>query len=1009
MNSFLNLFSNKNKDNKVSGKSLLKDTNKQDAKPLDSKTISKTNKTSKSASSIESAQALKSEKASNNKKREKQATAVKKTLNEIVEPITVQFFSNNKKIANDFFFTGKKGTRLTTSDLPDVPGYKLCEGQVIDAILSNTPKTIKLNYLENNVQYKLIPIDEKGVSLQHSAKTNSYVGKPGDLISPNKFMNVPGYKPFSGRSYTIPNKENSEVKIVYSAQPQTVSVFYQLENGFKLDEVTLHGKTGEEYSINAEERKFDGYELAKLPENLKGTYKVKTPDVFVLYRPVKSSITVTFMDKQGNQVHKPLTFEGRYKDNYSIKLPIIDGYKLFELDKDKLSGTYSKKPTRIVLTFERASASFNVHFWFDKSKKLKAKPDRLVSGRVGERYSVEFPQLEGYELETSSLEGVFKTTNEDVDVEYKRIKCSYRINICDQAGRQLSQSNDLLVKGLWNETIDIQLPEILGYTKPQEKVTVRLKNSQSAQTVFYTAQDTKVNVKFINKRTGKEILATTSVTGLIGTAYNIEPKIIEGFKLQGLPENASGVFSLNMNDVEFMYEPNKSEILVHTLDTSMHQISPKKVITGFYGETYNIEPEKLAGYQFDDATADLSGSFPAFRQDIELYYKPDIVKFTIVPVNQYKNPINLKYNMTVQGLVNQHFSLALPDIPGYIKPDSEARGDIKPSYMDKEMKLPYQPTTQSIILHFIYSGGTHDGEHPFNDFELTGLTSDNYNYEVPQIEGYSSNVSELKGTFMAGMQELTIQYLVNKEKYQIQFIDGNGQLVGGIPEKEGFYDESVSLGNYVPKGFHLPDEASGYITLKGKHVYQVEVIPDTLFLELVTQALDGTELGSNRQLTGFYHENTVVDAPNIPGYEPINGPSVELTFDLDKTTVPVVYRPQKRSILVRYISTQGDSLRDPEEVEGVYQSEYHIKAPQIPGYVVVDDIEKYGTFGLQNSETAFIYRAGSDSLSKAIVPFEDMIDSDIEDIQSNVVQPAEPINNDEGTIDLVSQLYGNKE
>lgn len=1001
MNSFLNLFGKKNKENKVSGKSLLKDVNKDTEKTLTDKSVVKEN--------------IVSTNANNEQKKNSKANTVKNKENEINEtvgPIIVQFFSNNKKIANDWYFTGKKGTKLTINDIPEIQGYKIAEGQEIDEVLDSTSKTVKLNYLENRIQYKIIPVNEKGTCLQYVDETcKTFVGKPGELISPSQYVTVPGYKPFSGRSYMVPSKDNSEVKVVYSAQPQAISIFYQLENGIKLDEVTLHGKTDEEYSINVEERKFDGYELAKLPENLKGVYKVNNPDIVVLYRPVKSSITVSFIDKQGNQVHKPLTFEGRYKDNYSIKVPIIDGYILFEQDKDKLVGTYTKQPKRIVLTFERANVSFTINFWFDKLEHLKAKPSRLVTGKVGERYTVELPQIEGYKIEPRILEGVFRISNEDVDVEYKRIKCNYRINLCDQAGRQLPQinDNDLVIKGLFDEKVDVPLPDIPGYIKPQDKLSIRLSNRNSAETVYYTAQETEINIKFINKHTGKAIIADNSIKGLIGTSYNIEPKIIEGFKLQGLPVNASGIFSLNMNDVEFIYEPNKSELIVHTLDSSMHQICPKKVITGFYGDSYKIEPESLVGYQFDDATSPLSGNFPAFSQNIELYYKPDIVSFTIVPVNQNGNPINLKYNMTVQGLVNQHFSLALPDIPGYTKPDSEARGDIKPEYLNKEIKLPYQPLTQSIILHFVYQGGIHDGEHPFNDFELTGLTSESYSYEVPQLEGYSSSVSELSGTFTDGIQDLTIEYHVNNEKFQIQFVDGSGQLVGGMPEKEGFYNESISFADYIPEGFHLPNENSSFVTLTGKNVYQVEVIPDTLFLELVTQTEDGKELGSNKQLTGFYHEKTVVDTPTIPGYEPINGSSIELTFDLDKTTVPVIYRPEKRSILVRYISTQGDSLKAPEKVNGTYQSEYHIEAPKIPGYVVVDDAEKYGTFGLQNSETAFIYRAGSDSLSKAIIPFEDMIDIDMDDERKKSNQlPRTTADEEVETVDLVSQLYRNE-
>lgn len=883
------------------------------------------------------------------------------------KPIIVSFRHGDKKVANDYVFAGQMGQQLQLSKLPKIPGFKIykVENSKPDQDLKITAKTqrITLSMVPEKVSYTLVPVNEQLQELPGQS-SKAMQGQAGRPIPVSEFPTISGYKAVTSRSYYVP-EDTENVKIVYEAEEQTIKVSYQDINGNILGEETLHGLTGEHYVIRPEERQFGGFELAELPANLSGVFMPNSVTSLVLkYMPVKSNLKVLFLDESGNTIHKPLDYEGRYNAPYRIDLPTIDGYDL-ESDPSILKGKYEVNEKTVTLRFKRSHARIAIHFWFDDQKTISAGDDTVVEGLINDTYEYDVPELDGYTAQPTKLVGRFnRFENPELNVVYHQIESSVCLVFQDQAGRTISD-NKLIKKGFWGERYSFDLPDIEGYEKPSDQFEGEFQDREVTKVIYYTADNVSMKINYLDDQTGAEIkhYPSETLTGLVGTAYNVDPKMIDGYQLQQLPQNASGIFSVRGgHDINFMYHPNPSRLVLHQMDVTQNVLHEPVIKEGFYGQEYSIEPNTLAGYRFVNASDELKGTFPVSQKDINLYYQPDTVSFVFSPIDQYGQEIDAQFNVKVSGLLGQPFSTAMPSIPGYTTDTAEVSGTITAELQGKTLQVNYTPEQETVIFHFICQGGVNDGTNPFGDYKLTGLMGDPFTYDAPMVNGYEPNQKTVKGTFSDDEQYITITYNVKTEHYGIQFVDEQRHLVGGVPEGDGFYGQAIDISDYIPKGFHLTASSDGNVVLTGDGHYLVSVAPDKIMVNLIAQTQNGDKLGTQKQVSGTYHHEQAFPVPMIQGYEPLED-KITVKFEIGVTELPVFYKPEVKKITVRFMNTQGEQLAMPQEYTGNYCDKYQVSAPKFNGYEVLGESVKQGVYGLENIETAFIYRATSDKLN----------------------------------------------
>lgn len=889
----------------------------------------------------------------------------------VAQPIIVSFRCDDKKIADDFAFTGKPGTLLKKDNLPEIPGYSIKNGFVPNKRISVERQTVTINYEPNSVTYRIIPVTE---DLKPIATGKHYKGRAGSTIE--QFPQVKGYRQAEARKYSVPNEPGKDIKVVYVPMRQTIRVVYRAENGEVLFEEHVSGNTGTKYEIKLNARHFDGYEIGHVPNNMTGTFGPDSPDVVIEYVPTDSKIIVDFVDESGNSIHKTLEETGKFKSEYSLQLPIIDGYELAS-NPDLLTGRFSSTPRRIVLSFRPAPASFMVHYWIGKDKNVRAAGDKEVAGTVGDRYMAASPTLQGLIPDKEVIEGIFSAYgNEDVDVVYSPIHCKATVTFRAPDGSPIRDFVPKKFEGDWGQDFEFKLPDIAGYEKPEDSYSSTFVSPLQAESVYYKPLQGSVKVRYVSSRTHGDIEGYPAkiVTGLVGTAYNIDPEIIDGYRLSKVPDNASGVYSADMAEVTFSYSPSLSELVLHYYDSTLNSLAPNSSLKGYYGEPYQIDPKgNLKGYELVSTSYPLEGTFPPNRQDVDLYFKAAQVTFELVPTNQFGDEIGDKYNIRVTGLMNQTFSERLPEIPGYFAKYSSIEDTIREEYANKRIKINYLPKDSSVTVHSYYKGGNHSGEHVFDDESFAGKVGQNFEYPARTVEGYTPSAKLLSTKFKPEAQDLTIIYNVNTEDYMVHYKDPNDVLVGGMPQATGYYGQAVDVSGSVPRGFHMLSGADSKIYLDGSGVYNVAVNPDELLVDVVPQTADGVSLMAPRQVSGEYHVPQEINVPEIAGFDPVKGSTLTISFELGQTSIPVVYAPQARTITVRYISVEGNEVHEPTIVRGHYQERYRINPLKIDGYFVLKDEPKVGIYGLSDSNVTFVYRAGSDEYSRAVTPLSEII------------------------------------
>lgn len=936
----------------------------------------------------------------------------------LAKPIIIQFLYQKKKIANDYIFTGEIGQALDLTKIPAVTGYDLPDANKLNYSVTDHTQVVPIEMRPQLIHYRLVPVteDREVIDKKYIKSLN---GQPGESIVFSNFPQIPGYQAYTTRIYIVPDKSD-DLQITYAPVQQSLTVVFITTSGVTLGEQTLHGKTGDPYRISTKEHHFEGYTLSKddLPTNLEGNFEPGNQIVTLKYKPVESGVTISFIDERGNAIHKPLTFPGAYGESYHLNnLPPIDGYKLFS-DPTLLIGKFDVKMQQIVLKYQRAEQKVKVRFWFDEKHTVSAGEDKILTGLTDDSYKMQVPVLDGYHPSTQIISGRFKVFSKKIfDIVYQPIKTVIKLSLQDEGGRQLPNVQSLTKTGVYGESYTFDLPDISGYVRPQEKISGKFYRPQDTIIVNYRPKQATLTINYLDSRTKKPIpnYNSETINGLVGTAYSIEPKMINGFKLTELPKEASGVYKRAQDVVNFLYHPNPAKIIIHQVDQANNTLFEPFELKGYFGDPYNIKPDELKGYAFESSSDKLSGVYPETPKDIYLYYKAEVISFTLAPANQMDKVIDKKYNLTISGMVGQQFSNGLPEIPGYSPKNANRNigGTIKSAMADKILLIEYEPDDAQAIIHFACAGGPRDGSTPFEDYPLNGKVAEQFKYTLPEIPGYHTNTPVLTGTFTPETIDLNVVYEVNQITYSIHYVTDQGQEIFTTAPTKASYGQTLDVMPSLPEGYHLPSGSSNEIVLNNNSDYNIVISPDSIIAEVIAKTKDGKELNYRRQINGFYHQPQTFPAPHLNGYQPVDGNELTINFELGQKEIPVIYEPEKRSITVRYIDTQGNNLSDPTVISGYFDEPYKIEAKKFAGFVVINqDSTRTGKFGLNNSDTTFIYRAGSDEINPAITPLDDMLINKEVDTDTNYQTVAEdnsnnPDNtaNQSTTIDTPDNLF----
>lgn len=148
---------------------------------------------------------------------------------------------------------------------------------------------------------------------------------------------------------------------------------------------------------------------------------------------------------------------------------------------------------------------------------------------------------------------------------------------------------------------------------------------------------------------GNKLAPDMSQTGVVGTSYQTEQKIIDGYTFKEVQGNATGLFTDSPQEVTYVYEKTPilgANIVVHYVDDAGNQLLPDILLTGNIGAHYKSEQKVIDGYRFNEVQGNTTGLFTDQLQEITYVYT--------------KSPV-LGGTITVQYIDDEGNSL-LPDV-----------------------------------------------------------------------------------------------------------------------------------------------------------------------------------------------------------------------------------------------------------------------------------------------------------------------------------------------------------
>ena len=307
---------------------------------------------------------------------------------------------------------------------------------------------------------------------------------------------------------------NDPQEVIYVYTKKTVSnvtVHYRDENGQSIaaDE-TLSGKLDTNYT--AKPKDITDYELVKTPDNVKGQFSNDPQEVIYVYtKKAGADVIVHFQDEDGNTIAPDEILSGKLDTSYTAKPKDITDYELVKTPMNA-TGTFGHKTHDVTFVYTKKTVSnVTVHYQDETGKTIA--DDKILSGKLGDKYTAEPKDITDYELvdQPTNATGTFRHDAQEVTFVYTKT----RVNPTPTPSPTPSKGSDTPIAGA--------------------DVTIYHQNEA-----------------------GKTLAPKETLKGNLGEGYVSMYKEIAGYILKVRPTNATGFFDSVPQSVTYVYSKVKS-------------------------------------------------------------------------------------------------------------------------------------------------------------------------------------------------------------------------------------------------------------------------------------------------------------------------------------------------------------------------------------------------------------------------------------------------------------------
>ncbi|WP_176374321.1 MucBP domain-containing protein, partial [Enterococcus sp. 8E11_MSG4843] len=256
---------------------------------------------------------------------------------------------------------------------------------------------------------------------------------------------------------------------------------------------------------------------------------------------------------------------------------------------DNASGTFTEEPQEVVYIYNRSDAAPVTVKHQDSEGNQLAEPV-ILSGKVGLPYASEAKEIPGwYVAETpDNASGIFTEDPQEVVYIYNRSDATpVTVKYKNSEGNQLAEPTILSGKvGLPYDSEPKEIPSWYVVETPSNASGIFTEDAQEVVYVYERSDAAPVTVKHQDSE-GNQLAEPVILSGKVGLPYASEAKEIPGWYVSETPDNASGTFTEDPQEVVYIY--NRSDaapVTVKHQDTEGNQLAESVILSGKVGLPY---------------------------------------------------------------------------------------------------------------------------------------------------------------------------------------------------------------------------------------------------------------------------------------------------------------------------------------------------------------------------------------------------------------------------------------
>ena len=853
---------------------------------------------------------------------------------------------NTKYVENANYETGRRTIAGYTwvADSGNTSGV-MGRSDIVVTYLYNANTSVNVRYIDVNTNTDIEASEEI-----RGKEGDTYTTTQKD-ISGYRFVGVDGQTSgtmsAAGTTVTYKYEKLSKVYVYYVDETSNTSLYSV--------EPTTYSQGASYSTVKVD---ITGYTYSQDSGNTTGT--VGRDNIYVTYYYKKNTgYTVKYLDYYTREPLVPdVEIPGVDRQPYTTEQKDIEGYEFAEVI-GLPSGLMDAEPQTITYRYKKLSNLIVHHIDANTGEQLHE--DTITTYRQKDKYEANPVNIPGYVLVESPEVTTGKVDREDIEKTYyyKEISNGLIVKYVDIKTNEVL--DQLTFTGNVNDEIEIEYKPIIQYyrvddSRPDKEIVVLTNEPQ--EVIYEYVRRSEVVFRGIDQDTGEVLYeAVLDDTGVEGETYEVNPRVVNGYTLVKIPENARGTYSRNNPVVVFEYKKDAGTVEVKYVEKATGELLDSKTLTGSYGTTYTTQNKEITGYRFLEVVGQTTGVFEVTSKEVTYYYERISSTVTLKYIDEDGNQLDAE---SKSGNMGDTYNFTLKEINGYEVVDTPALSgtfsDTDLTLIVKLKKVEEPVATGTIIVNLLDKNGRKIGESIVKTDEVGQTITIN----LPEIEGYRIvGDSTITATFVNGELVYDIRYEKIPEtvysNITVKFEDENGNQIRPAQTSRAEVGKAFTFAAPQIEGYNIVENANintTYTEQDQTFTIKYQAIPQIKYGTIVVKFVDenGNEIRGSKTTRDEVGKEFTYDVPEIEGYT-INGQTtLTATFTEEEQILTATYTKNQEpeieygKIIVKYVDEDGNEIKPAKTYTGEVGKTFTATAPEIDGYELVGNKQLTDTY-----------------------------------------------------------------